>query len=135
MSEPTNIRKTSLSIMVIDDAELSRRTTVEILKNEGFNVTGQAASAEEAIQLTAQAPANLYLIDVVMPEVSGIELAKNISENIKDCFIIMMSSLNMESIIIDSISNGAIDFLHKPFTADTLIKSVEKIEEELSKDN
>jgi DNA-binding NarL/FixJ family response regulator len=133
--EEKKLRKTNLTIMVIDDADLTRRSTVEILEKEGFNVIAQASSAEEAIQLTAQAPANLYIIDVVMPEVSGIELAKNISENIKDCFIIMMSSLNMESIIIESISNGAIDFLHKPFSAESLIKSVEKIEEELSKDS
>jgi FixJ family two-component response regulator len=39
-----------------------------------------------------------------------------------------MSSLNIESIVIESISNGAIDFLQKPFEREDLIKAVEKIE-------
>jgi len=46
-----------------------------------------------------------------------------------------MSSLRMENIVLESISSGAIDFLSKPFGADDLIKSVEKIEFELSKDS
>ena len=47
--------------------------------------------------------------------------------------IIMMSSINMESIIIESISSGAIDFLPKPFMAEDLIKAVKKIQLERAK--
>jgi FixJ family two-component response regulator len=65
-----------------------------------------------------------------MPDVSGIELAKLLSDKINNVSIIMMSSLGMEHIVIESISNGAIDFLHKPFDAKTLLKAVGKISQQ-----
>ncbi|PIP92975.1 MAG: hypothetical protein COW00_03070 [Bdellovibrio sp. CG12_big_fil_rev_8_21_14_0_65_39_13] len=116
-----------LNIVVVDDSEYSRKSVTEILEGAGYNVVGTASNAEEAVQLSATVNANLWLIDVVMPDVSGIELSKLVSEKKMNVYIIMMSSLNMESIIIESISNGAIDFLQKPFDKKMLLSSVEKI--------
>lgn len=120
-----------LNIVVVDDSEYSRKSVVEILESEGYNIVGTASNAEEAVQLSATVNANLWLIDVVMPDVSGIELSKLVSEKKMNVYIIMMSSLNMESIIIESISNGAIDFLQKPFDKKMLLSSVEKISQML----
>ncbi|MEC7274993.1 MAG: response regulator [Bdellovibrionota bacterium] len=122
-----------LRIAVVDDSDFSRKTVVEILENEGFNVVGQASSAEEGISLGTSAGANLFIIDVIMPERSGLEMAKLMSEKGMGVHIIMMSSINMESIIIESISSGAIDFLPKPFMAEDLIKAVKKIQLERAK--
>ena len=129
----SNTRNEDLKIVVVDDSDFSRNSLIEILEKNGFNVVGQAGSANEAVPLLSTG-ANLFLIDIVMPEVSGIELSKIISENAKDAKIIMMSSLNMESIIIESISNGAVDFLTKPFGEKDLVRSIEKIEIEMEKD-
>lgn len=133
-----NINKTKRSnlvkILVVDDSDLSRRTIVNILEREGFNVVGQASSAEQAMQTAFSTGANVFLLDVVMPEVSGIELAGHIRDNVKEPKIIMMSTLDLESVVIESISTGAIDFLTKPFTEEDLIKSVEKIEYEIVKE-
>ena len=71
-----------LRIVVIDDSEFSRRATVEILESNGYKVVGEAGNAESAFSLINNSKANLYIIDVVMPEVSGLELAKNISEKV-----------------------------------------------------
>lgn len=128
-------RNTRLKICVVDDSDHSRLAAGKILENAGFNVIGLASSAEEALQITGTSEVNLYLIDVVMPDASGIELAKVLSERNAKASIIMMSSLSMENIILESISNGAIDFLSKPFNPDELIKSVEKIELEYSRDS
>jgi len=134
MKAPRNHDK--LRIMVVDDSDFNRKSMVEILTNEGFNVVGEARSAEEAIQVAHTCKANLIFIDIVMPEISGLELAKHFQEkNSQDKFIIMMSSLNIESIVIESISNGALDFLQKPFDASDLIKCVEKIEKLVEKES
>lgn len=125
--EPRNHDK--LKILIVDDSEFNRRNMAEILTFEGFNVVGVASSAEEAIQTARTTKANLIFIDVVMPEISGLELTKHFQEKQAGVrFLIMMSSLSIESIVIESISNGAIDFLQKPFERDDLIKAVEKIE-------
>ncbi len=133
--EENQQRNTRLKICIVDDSDHSRLNAGKILENAGFNVVGLASSAEEAIQVTGASDVNLYIIDVVMPDASGIELAKILNEKNSKASIIMMSSLKMENIILESISSGAIDFLSKPFDADDLIKSVEKIEFEISKDS
>ncbi len=122
-----------LRIAVVDDSDFSRKSIVEILEAEGFNVVGQAASAEEGLSLGTSAGANLFLIDVIMPERSGLEMAKLMMEKGLSVSIIMMSSINMESIIIESISSGAIDFLAKPFMPEDLINAVKKIQLERAK--
>lgn len=134
MKPPRNHDK--LKILIVDDSDFNRKSMVDILTFEGFNVVGQASSAEEAIQIVHSANPNLIFIDIVMPEISGLELTKHLQEKGGgEKFIIMMSSLNIESIVIESISNGATDFLQKPFDRDDLIKAVEKIERLVEKDN
>ena len=125
-----------LKILIVDDSDFNRRTMVEILTSEGFNVVGQAASAEDAIQIAHTVKPNVIFIDIIMPDISGLELAKHFQEkSIGEKYIIMMSSLNIESIVIESISNGATDFLQKPFERDNLVHVVEKIERIVEKEN
>lgn len=128
----------TLKILIVDDSDFNRRSMGDILTEEGFNVVGLAASAEEAIQLAYSTKANLIFVDIVMPEISGLDLTKHFQEkqqtSTDERFIIMMSSLNIESIVIESISNGAIDYLQKPFDREELIRSVEKIERLVEKD-
>lgn len=127
--------KKILKIVVVDDADFSRKTVVDILEKNGFEVAGQAGNAEDALNIVNSSQANLFLIDVVMPKISGMELAKKISEvSSRPISIIMMSSLDLENVIIESISNGAIDFLAKPFDQDTLIKSITKVGIDLTKE-
>jgi two-component system chemotaxis response regulator CheY len=125
-----------LKILIVDDSDFNRKNMMDILTFEGFNVVGQAASAEDAIQIAHTNKPNLIFIDIVMPEISGLELTKHLQEKMSgDKYIIMMSSLNIESMIIESISNGATDFLQKPFAREDLIKAVEKVERIVEKDN
>ena len=132
MKPPRNHDK--LKILIVDDSAFNRRSMAEILTEEGFNVVGLAGSAEDAIQIAHSSKANLIFIDVVMPDISGLELTKHFQEKqAGERFLVMMSSLNVESIVIESISNGAIDFLQKPFERETLIKAVEKIERMVEK--
>lgn len=134
MKPPRNHDK--LKILIVDDSEFNRKNMSEILTSEGFNVVGAAGSAEDAIQTAHTSKANLIFIDVVMPDISGLELTKHFQEkNTAERYLIMMSSLNIESIVIESISNGAIDFLQKPFERDDLIRAVEKIERLVEKDS
>ena len=126
----------NLKILIVDDSDFNRKNMMEILTFEGFNVVGQAASAEEAIQIAHSTKPNLIFVDIVMPEISGLELTKHLQEKTQgEKFIIMMSSLNIESMVIESISNGASDFLQKPFDREDLIKAVEKVERLVEKEN
>lgn len=122
-------KKTGALIAVVDDNELSRRSVVEILERENYHVVGSAANATKALELQASTSPNIFIIDIVMPGISGIELAKKILDKNANIGIIMTSSLNNQGIIIEAISSGAMDFLKKPFTKEDLLSSVEKIKE------
>jgi PleD family two-component response regulator len=125
-----------LKIMIVDDSNFNRKAMFDILTNEGFNIVGQASNAEDAIQIAHTNKPNLIFIDIVMPNISGLELTSHLQKKgSEEKFIIMMSSLNIESIVIEAISNGATDFLQKPFDSNDLIKAVEKVERLLEKDN
>lgn len=119
--------KKNFKIAIIDDSDFSRNTIAKILDSAGYNVIGEVGSAEEAFRLHQTNPAHLYIIDVVMPEISGIELANKLRENSSHVGIIMISSLNNDSIIIEAISNGANDFLKKPFRSTELLMSVNRM--------
>lgn len=114
-------------IMVVDDSDFSRTNISRMLTEADFNVIGEAASAKDAIGILKDRKAHIVIVDVVMPEISGIELAETLNENFSDISIVMISSLAQESIVIESISAGAIDFIQKPFDKQTLLNSIEKI--------
>ena len=116
-----------LRIIIVDDSDFSRKSIIEILSAEGHDIVGEADSAEKAIKVAQSVACDLFIVDVVMPEVSGIELAKHLSENYAESKIIIVSSLKIENIIIESISNGAIDFIQKPFALNELAELLYRV--------
>jgi two-component system chemotaxis response regulator CheY len=117
----------SYRILVVDDSDFSRNSITQMLDDPRYNVIGEASNAKEAMNILKDRKAHIAIIDVVMPEISGIELTERITESFKDTYVIMISSLAQENIIIDSISAGAADFVQKPFNKETLISSIEKV--------
>lgn len=123
-----------LKILVIDDSEFSRKSMSQILEAAGHNIVGEAANAEECMEVLKGSKPNLIIIDVVMPEINGIDLAKHLNENYDNIWLVMVSSLGQEHIILESIAAGASDFIHKPFRPDDFLAIVEKIAQRVSEE-
>lgn len=121
-------------VLVVDDSDFSRNNIASMLEGSRFNVIGEASSAKEAVEILKDRKAHIAIIDVVMPEVSGIELADKLSSMFRDIHIIMISSLAQENVVMDSISAGAADFLQKPFDKVSLISSLDKIAEAIEEE-
>ncbi len=117
----------SYKLLVVDDSDFSRNSISKMLDDERYNIIGEASSANEAISILNDRTPHIAIVDIVMPGSSGFELAKKINDNFKDVYIIMISSLAQENVVMNAISSGASDFLQKPFTQETLINSIEKI--------
>lgn len=115
------------NIIVVDDSQFSREQITTILTQYGFEVTGQFSNANEALRFVSENPVHLAIIDVVMPKISGFELAQQIQNKFKKIKIIMVSSLSQERIILESIASGAHDFIQKPILETILIDSVKKV--------
>ena len=119
--------KQKFNILVTDDSPFACGMITQILEKNNYNVIGQALSAEEAFIKAQTENIQLYIIDVVMPEASGIDLARSLNEMPQPKCVLMISSLDSESVLIEAISNGANDFLRKPFKEKDLISSVDKL--------
>lgn len=126
--------KKEAKIIVIDDSEFQRRNIVSILEDNGYNVVGETSSSKEAVQIINQTEANLVIIDIVLPEVNGIEVVRHFNEGFSSIYFITISSLAHEQVIIEAISAGAHDFIQKPFSDSTLLSSVEKLSIQIVKD-
>lgn len=126
--------KEKCRILIVDDSDFSRKNITEMLHGHDYEIIGEAANGREAINILKESDAHIIILDIVMPEMSGLELAEFITQNFNDISIIMISSLAQENIVIDAISAGASDFLQKPFDKRTLLNSVDKVFENIEVD-
>ena len=120
-------RKSNFKILLIDDSTLSLSFMTESLNEIGYTSVEQISDSRESIKNIELIDYHLYIIDVVMPNISGIEIAKEITKSEKNSCILMLGALDSENILIESIANGANDFLPKPFTNIQLINTVDKL--------
>lgn len=105
-----------------------------MLTEEGFNIVGEADRADTAFNLIKEKNPNVVITDIVMPEISGIELTSRISKNYPDIGVIVISSLSQEHVIIEAIGAGASDFIPKPIQKTQLVDSLLKILDQIKKD-
>lgn len=124
----------NLKIVVVDDSDFSRSMIIKMLKESDFQVVGEASSAAQALQVIKDKKPNVVITDIVMPEISGIELTESINQNFDDVYVIVVSSLSQEHVVLEAIGAGAADFIAKPIGQQQLVDSLEKIISQMSKD-
>ena len=124
-----------LKIAIVDDSDFSRNIIGKMLKDGGFNVVGEANSAEAALRMIKEKKPNVVITDIVMPEISGIELTAKINEAFDNTYVIVISSLSQEHIVLEAIGAGATDFIAKPINQQQLTDSLEKILSLIKKDS
>lgn len=127
------ISREKLKVVVVDDSDFSRSLIIKILTDSGFQVVGEAPSAATALVVIREKQPHVVITDIVMPEISGIELTENINQNFSDTFVIVISSLSQEHIVLEAIGAGAADFIAKPIQDQQLIDSLEKIMIQMNK--
>lgn len=116
------------TILVVDDEEKMRGILSLWLTRHGFSVL-EAACGEEALRICTESerPIHLLLIDVVMPGMSGVELAPQVMAMRPDVKVILMSGYRDEQIFLNAALNPNIPFFHKPFTLEALIQKVQEL--------
>lgn len=116
-----------LSVVVVDDSDFYRGIINGMLQEIGVTNIKEAASAEAALGVLGQFKPDIVITDIVMPEISGIELTEKISQNYPDIGVIVISSLSQEHIVLEAIGAGAGDFIAKPIQKQQLLDSLEKL--------
>ncbi len=106
-------------ILIIDDEQVIRDGCVRVLKKEGLDVIS-APNGEEGLKLMEQEPANVVLVDLMMPGIDGFETLARIREKWPECYVIIITGFATVEKAVQAMKNGAFDFLAKPFEPDYL---------------
>lgn len=114
-------------VLIVDDSSFSRTHLSKLVTDAGHAVIGEAASAQEAINFINEQPIDVVVTDIVMPEITGIQLTETITKKHSDIHVIVVSSLSQEHVILDAITAGATDFIPKPVTLEQMNDSLKKI--------
>ncbi len=114
------------TIVVVEDEEAVRRLVRQVLEAQGYQVL-EAASGPDALASVERhgRPVDLLLTDVVMPRMTGRELARRLCERMPDLRVLFMSGYAGE-IVLDAASAPSA-FLQKPFSPDELVQRVQEL--------
>jgi two-component system, sensor histidine kinase and response regulator len=113
-------------ILIVDDSKFFANFVAKILINQNYTVT-TCLHSKEVVALLKADPVHLLVTDLEMPELSGIELLRQIREDdqLLDLPIIGMSGTNNQDLITRVLKSGANDFLAKPFSIETFLLKID----------
>ncbi len=115
-------------ILVVDDEEDILELVRYNLAREGYSVSC-ATSGEEALKASASEPADLIILDLMLPGIDGLEVARRLKENSgsRDTPIVMLTAKGEEADIVTGLELGADDYVTKPFSPRILIARVKAV--------
>ncbi len=124
---PTDLRG-SETILLVEDDDQVRAVAIAILRKSGYHVI-EARHAGEALLHSEKHPGTIHLLhsDVVMPQMSGPELAKRLAASRPDMRVLCMSGYTDDSIVRHGVLEAHLAFLQKPITPDTLTTRVREV--------
>jgi len=117
-----------IKVLIADDHHVVRRGLLFFLKTQkDINVVGEATNGREAVELTATLRPDIVLMDLVMPEMDGIQATKRIKEKFPETQVLMLTSFSDRDHVIPAIEAGAAGYQLKDIEPDDLVESIRKL--------
>jgi len=111
-------------VLVAEDEALIRLDLVEMLREEGYQVVGEAGDGEEAIKLAAELKPDLVILDVKMPKLDGIEAASQITTD-RIAPVVILTAFSQRELVERARDAGTMAYLVKPFNKRDLVPAIE----------
>ena len=111
-------------VIVAEDEAIIRMDLIEMLREAGYNVIGEAANGREAISLARHLKPDLAILDVKMPEIDGISAAEVIVSE-KLAAVLMLTAFSQRELVERARDVGAMAYLVKPFSISDLTPAIE----------
>ena len=124
MANSPNAKQVAPRIIVAEDEAIIRMDLIEMLREAGYNVIGEAANGREAISLARHLKPDLAILDVKMPEIDGISAAELIVSE-KLAAVLMLTAFSQRELVERARDAGAMAYLVKPFSISDLTPAIE----------
>ena len=117
----------SNTVLVCDDAVFMRTLLADILTQSGFEVIGEAETGVQAIERYKQLRPDLVTMDIVMPDMGGIDAVREITKFDAEARILMCSAMGQQALVVEAIQADAKDFVVKPFQPSRVLEAVQRV--------
>ena len=115
------------TVLICDDALFMRTMVKDILQQAGFDIVGEAETGTEAVEKYRELKPALVTMDIVMPEMGGIDAVRAITQEDPNALILMCSAMGQQSLVVEAIQAGAKDFVLKPFQPSRVLEAVNRV--------
>lgn len=115
------------TVLVCDDAIFMRTMIADILTQAGYKIVGEAESGVEAVRRFQELKPDLVTMDIVMPEMGGIDAVREIVKLDPEARILMCSAMGQQALVVEAIQAGAKDFVVKPFQPARVLEAVQRL--------
>lgn len=113
-------------ILVVDDSPQIRKSLRTILEKYNYTVIGEAGNGTDAIKLCNSLSPDVVMLDIIMPQLNGIETLRILRSLSKDVKIIMVSALDSIDRVKECLKAGANHYILKPFEEEKVIEIMKK---------
>ncbi|MBI5632021.1 MAG: response regulator [Nitrospirae bacterium] len=113
-------------ILIVDDSAQIRKSLREILEKHNYTVVGEAGSGTEAIKQFGLLQPDIIMLDIIMPQLGGVETLRIIRNMSKDVKVIMVSALDSMDRVKECMKAGANHYILKPFEETKVIEIAQK---------
>jgi len=117
----------SHTVLICDDAVFMRTMVGDILQKAGFEVIGEAETGAQAIEKYKQLRPDLVTMDIVMPEMGGIDAVREIRKHDPSARVLMCSAMGQQALVVEAIQAGAKDFVVKPFVPSRVLEAAQRV--------
>lgn len=113
-----------LRVLVAEDEALIRMDLVEMLREEGYDVVGEAGDGAQAIELARELKPGLVMMDIKMPGTDGLEAASTIAQE-RIAPVVMLTAFSQRDLVESARDAGAMAYLVKPFSKTDVVPAIE----------
>ncbi|UYP17351.1 ANTAR domain-containing response regulator [Rhodococcus sp. Z13] len=121
---PHDSTATSRRVVVAEDEALIRLDLVEMLREEGYEVVGEAGDGQRAVELAEELKPDLVIMDVKMPRRDGIDAASEIAQR-RIAPVVILTAFSQRELVERARDAGAMAYLVKPFSKSDLVPAIE----------
>ncbi|MDI9611051.1 MAG: response regulator [Archaeoglobaceae archaeon] len=116
-----------VKVLVVDDTAFMRKLLKNILFSAGFDIAGEAENGKQAIDLYRELKPDIVTMDIVMPEMNGIDALKEIKKLDPNAKVVMCTAVGQEQMVKMAIKLGAKGYIVKPFQAPKVVEELRKV--------